>query len=91
MNEDRLTRIEAILRDAFSPTHLLVKDQSHLHAGHAGAEDGKGHYDVTIVSGAFTNERPLARHRMIYDALGTMMDTEIHALRIDARVPHDDI
>jgi BolA protein len=91
MNEDRLTRIEAILRDAFSPKHLLVKDQSHLHAGHAGAEDGKGHYDVTIVSEAFIGQRPLARHRMIYDALGTMMDAEIHALRIDARVPQDDI
>jgi len=91
MNEDRLARIEAILRDAFSPTYLLVKDQSHLHAGHAGAEDGKGHYDVTIVSAAFTGERPLARHRMIYDALGTMMEREIHALRIDARVPQDDI
>ena len=91
MNEDRLARIEAILRDAFSPTYLLVKDQSHLHAGHAGAEDGKGHYDVTIVSAAFTDERPLARHRMIYDALGTMMESEIHALRIDARVPQDDI
>ena len=91
MNEDRLARIEAILKDAFSPTHLLVKDQSHLHAGHAGAEDGKGHFDVTIVSAAFAGERPLARHRMVYDALGTMMESEIHALRIDARVPQDDI
>ena len=91
MNEDRLARIEAILKDAFSPTHLLVKDQSHLHAGHAGAEDGKGHFDVTIVSAAFAGERPLARHRMVYDALGRMMESEIHALRIDARGPQDDI
>ena len=91
MNEDRLARIETILKDAFSPTYLLVKDQSHLHAGHAGAEDGKGHYDVKIVSEAFTGTRPLQRHRMIYDALGSMMETEIHALRIDARVPQDDI
>ena len=91
MNEDRLARIEAILKDAFSPTRLLVKDQSHLHAGHAGAEDGKGHFDVTIVSAAFAGERPLARHRMVYDALGRMMESEIHALRIDARVPQDDI
>ena len=91
MSKDRVTRIEAILRDTFSPTHLLVKDQSHLHAGHAGAQDGRGHYDVTIISAAFAGERPLARHRMIYEALGTMMDTDIHALRIDARVPQDDI
>ena len=90
MSEDRIARIEAILRDTFSPTHLLVKDQSHLHAGHAGARDGRGHYDVTIVSAAFADKRPLARHRMIYEALGTMMDTDIHALRIDARVPQDD-
>ena len=91
MSEDRVARIEEILRDTFSPTHLLVKDQSHLHAGHAGARDGRGHYDVTIVSAAFEGKRPLARHRMIYDALGTMMETDIHALRIDARVPQDDI
>jgi stress-induced morphogen len=89
MNESRLARIESILRDAFAPTHLLVKDQSHLHAGHAGAQDGRGHYDVTIVSAAFADKRPLARHRMIYDALGSMMETDIHALRIDARVPDD--
>ena len=91
MSKDRVARIEAILRDTFSPTHLLVKDQSHLHAGHAGAQDGRGHYDVTIISAAFAGERPLARHRMIYEALGTMMDTDIHALRIDARIPQDDI
>jgi len=90
MNENRVARIEAILREAFAPTHLLVKDQSHLHAGHAGAQDGMGHYDVTIVSDAFADKRPLARHRLIYDALGTMMETDIHALRIDARVPQDE-
>lgn len=91
MSENRVARIETILRDTFSPTYMLVKDQSHLHAGHAGAQDGKGHYDVTIISEAFEGKRPLARHRMIFEALGTMMDTEIHALRIDARVPQDDI
>jgi BolA protein len=91
MTEDRVKRIEAILRDAFAPAQLLVKDQSHLHAGHAGARDGKGHYDVKIVSAAFAGKPPLARHRMIYDALGAMMDTDIHALRIDASVPPDHI
>lgn len=90
MKDDRLTRIEEILTATFAPTRLLVKDQSHLHAGHAGAQDGRGHYDVTIVSEAFSGQRPLARHRMVYAALGKMMETDIHALRIDARVPADD-
>jgi BolA protein len=90
VSEDRVARIEAILREAFSPSHLLVKDQSHLHAGHAGAQDGRGHYDVRIVSEAFAGKLPLARHRMIYDALGTMMETDIHALRIDARDPSNE-
>lgn len=90
MTEDRVARIERILREKFSPVDLLVKDQSHLHAGHAGARDGRGHYDVRIVSDAFAGQRPLARHRMVYEALGTMMETDIHALRIDARVPPED-
>ena len=90
MTEGRIARIERILGEAFSPSYLLVKDQSHLHAGHAGARDGRGHYDVRIVSDAFAGKPPLARHRMIYDALGTMMETDIHALRIDAREPSND-
>ncbi len=89
MTADRVARIEAILTEEFSPTHLLVKDQSHLHAGHAGAQDGRGHFDVSIVAEAFAGERPLARHRLIYDALGSLMDTDIHALRITARAPSE--
>ena len=87
MSNDRVDRIEAILRQTFSPSKLQIKDQSHLHAGHAGAQDGRGHYEVTIVAEAFSNTRPLARHRMIYDALGTLMETDIHALRINASAP----
>lgn len=90
MSDDRVTRIEALLTEAFSPSRLLVKDQSHLHAGHAGAQDGRGHYDVTIVSEAFVGKPPLARHRMVYDALGSLMETDIHALRINASVPDKD-
>ncbi len=85
MNDDRVTRIEAILNESFSPTHLLVKDQSHLHAGHAGARDGRGHYEVQIVSEAFAGLRPLARHRLVYDALGALMETDIHAVQIRAK------
>lgn len=87
MSEDRVARIEALLTEAFAPTRLLVKDQSHLHEGHAGASDGRGHYDVTIAAEAFAGLRPLARHRMIYDALGTLMESDIHALRINASAP----
>ena len=87
MSTDRVARIEALLIEAFAPEHLLVKDQSHLHAGHAGAQDGRGHFDVTIVAEAFEGKMPLARHRMVYDALGTMMETDIHALSIHARAP----
>lgn len=90
MNEDRLARIEAILTEAFAPSRLQIKDQSHLHAGHSGAQDGRGHYDVRIVSTAFAGKRPLARHRMVYEALGNMMETDIHALRIDASAPPED-
>ena len=84
---DRVAEIEARLNEAFSPSHLLVKDQSHLHAGHAGARDGRGHFDVTIVAEAFAGKRPLARHRMVYDALGSLMETDIHALSIHATAP----
>ena len=87
MSEERVAAIENALRAAFSPTHLLVKDQSHLHAGHAGARDGRGHFDVTIVSTAFEGTLPIARHRMVYEALGSLMETDIHALSISAKVP----
>lgn len=88
MSDDRVEKIEKLLTEAFSPTHLLVKDQSHLHAGHAGARDGRGHFDVTIESDVFQDKRPLACHRLVYDALGTLMDTDIHALRIHAKAPN---
>ena len=89
MTTERVAVIEEKLTEAFSPSRLLVKDQSHLHAGHAGAQDGRGHYDVTIVADAFAGKRPLERHRMIFDALGTLMETDIHALRIHASAPEE--
>jgi BolA protein len=84
---ERVARIEALLSESFSPTHLQVKDQSHLHAGHAGAQDGRGHFEVTIVARAFEGKRPLERHRMVYDALGELLETDIHALSIRASSP----
>lgn len=82
MTTSRVAKIESALREAFSPTELRIKDQSHLHAGHSGAEDGRGHFDVFIVSDQFDGLRALQRHRLIYAALGDLMDTDIHALRI---------
>ena len=62
-------------------------DESHRHVGHEGARDGRGHFAVEIVSEAFAGLAPLARHRRVYEALGTMMQTDIHALSIRARTP----
>ncbi len=87
MTGDRVRRIERLLTEAFSPHEILVKDQSHLHAGHVGAQDGKGHFDVRIVAAEFSGKSRLERHRLIYAALGDMMESEIHALRIVAEAP----
>ncbi len=84
---NRVTRIRTLLEAAFSPAELDVQDDSHLHAGHAGARDGKGHYSVRIVSTAFQDKRPLDRHRMVFEALGDMMITDIHALKVMAQTP----
>nr|WP_235996598.1 MULTISPECIES: BolA family protein [unclassified Pseudoxanthomonas] len=75
------------MEQAFQPERLEVADDSHRHVGHAGARDGRGHFDVTIVSAAFAGRAPLARHRAIYAALGEMMTTDIHALSIHASAP----
>jgi len=89
MSNDRVKAIEATLAEAFSPSMLQVKDQSHLHAGHEGAKSGGGHFDVTIVSDAFDGCRPLQRHRMVFSALESMMKSDIHALRINAKTPEE--
>ena len=86
---DRIQRIEKALIDEFSPVKLLVKDQSHLHAGHAGARSGLGHFDVTIVAEKFSGANRLRRHKMVYAALGELMQSDIHAVRITARAPSE--
>lgn len=83
----RAERIRAALQAAFAPQALEVEDDSHRHAGHAGARDGRGHFNVRIVSAAFAGMAPLARHRAVYAALGEMMQTDIHALSIRAEAP----
>ena len=89
MTRDRPTLIREELEKHFQPTELLIKDQSQLHAGHEGARDGKGHFDVTIVSQAFDGINRIQRHRMVYDALSQLLETDIHALRIKAFAPSE--
>ncbi|MET0549766.1 MAG: BolA family protein [Xanthomonas sp.] len=84
---ERVARIRAALELAFAPQALEVEDDSHRHAGHAGARDGRGHFNVRVVSATFAGMAPLARHRAVYAALGDMMQTDIHALSIRAEVP----
>lgn len=67
-----------------APLSISIEDDSHLHAGHAGARSGGGHYRLTLVSDQFIGRSTVARHRMVYDALGELMGTRIHALAIRA-------
>lgn len=85
----RVERIRAALDQAFQPAQLQIEDQSHLHAGHAGAATGRGHFRIEIVSAAFAGLKPLERHRAVYAALGTLMQTDIHALSVGARTPEE--
>ncbi len=71
------------------PVQLEIIDESHKHAGHAGARDGGGHYVLRIVSAKFVGNNTVARHRMIYSALGELMKREIHALTIQAYTPDE--
>jgi BolA protein len=74
---------------ALDPVSLEIIDESWKHAGHAGARDGGGHYVLNIVSDRFAGNNTVARHRMIYSALGDMMKREIHALTIQASTPDE--
>jgi BolA family transcriptional regulator, general stress-responsive regulator len=85
MNAVRVERIRDLLMNALSPTRLEITDDSHKHAGHAGARDGRGHFSVLIESQAFAGKSLIAQHRMVYAALGEMMQTDIHALAIQAK------
>ena len=87
-NRARIERMRAAL-EALAPSLLEIRDDSHKHVGHEGARDGRGHFGVDIVSECFAGMAPLARHRRVYDALGAMMQTDIHALQIRARTPSE--
>ena len=83
----RIERMRARLEAALAPERLEITDDSAQHVGHAGARDGRGHYSVSIVSSAFAGRSAVARHRMVYAAMGDMMQTDIHALAIRAEAP----
>ncbi len=85
--EGRVDAIRVALGEALAPLALDVVDDSARHAGHAGARDGRGHFNVDVVSTRFEGMLPLARHRAVYAALGRLMETDIHALSIRARTP----
>jgi BolA protein len=87
LNASRIERLESRIRERLVPTVLELRDDSARHAGHAGARAGHGHYTVLVVSPAFTVLAPLRRHRLVYDAVGDMMQSDIHALTIFAHAP----
>lgn len=85
---EREQMIRERLESAFAPASLDIIDESHKHAGHAGARGG-GHYIVRIVSDAFAGKPTIQRHRMVYDAMGELMNTEVHALSIKAETTEE--
>jgi BolA family transcriptional regulator, general stress-responsive regulator len=89
VNALREDRIRQCLRESLDPQELLIKDQSQLHIGHEGAKDGKGHYELLLVSHAFEGVNRVQRHRMVYDALRDLLESDIHALRISAYAPSE--
>ena len=89
LNPARVQRMRVLLTEALAPTRLEIIDDSHKHAGHAGARGGQGHFSVDIVSAAFAGKLPLARHRLVYAALDELMQADIHALSIRARAPEE--
>ncbi len=90
METNRTERLRAQLQAALAPTLLEISDDSHLHAGHAGAASGGSHYSVKIASDKFAGLPLVMRHRLVYDAVHEMINkAEIHALAITAIAPSD--
>ncbi len=87
-----MTDVIAAMREGLAPlaaVRLEIRDDSARHAGHAGARAGGGHFAMTIVSAQFAGKPTTERHRMVYDALGALIKTRIHALSIAARTPEE--
>ena len=90
MSEARRARIEAKLRERLAATHVELLDESHLHAGHAGAASGAGHFRATIVSQQFAGLSRLEAQRLVYRALSDEMGDQIHALTMRTLAPDED-
>src|SRR5271165_1933275 len=86
---NRAQRLRERLENRFAPAQLSIEDESHLHAGHAGAADGHSHFRVRIVAEAFRGIPAVARHRLVYAAIDDLMKSDIHALAIEALPPAD--
>ena len=82
-------QIETLLRAALAPLAIQVNDDSHLHAGHAGAREGR-HFSVALTSPRFAGLNRVARHRLVYDSLGPLAEQGVHALAIVAKAPGED-
>jgi len=87
VSEERRNRIEQELRERLTAIHVDVIDESHLHAGHAGARDGGGHFRAVVVSSCFEGRTPVQRQRLVYEALEDAMGSDIHALSMRTLTP----
>lgn len=81
-NRERIEQMQARLESTLNPESLTITDDSHKHVGHAGAKTGMGHFTIDIQAKALEGKSRIEQHKLIYQALGDMMDTEIHALAI---------
>ena len=86
---DKMSRIRTRIEETFSPLACQLTDESALHAGHAGAAAGGGHFRLQLVSASFEGQKRIVRHRLVYDCLRDMMHTDIHALTIIALAPSE--
>jgi BolA protein len=85
--EQRLEEIQRRLETELQAETVQVEDEGHKHVGHEGAKDGRGHFHVLIVAELFEGKSPIQRHRLVYRAMGELMQTDIHALAIEAYTP----
>ncbi len=90
MTLSRSKQLEQRLRAQLAIERLEIEDQSHLHAGHAGAKEGKSHFTIVISAQEFAGKTLMQQHRLVYAAAGDLMETDIHALSIQAQMPSGD-
>ena len=89
MAANRTKMIKKVLEETFSPIEIEVLDESHRHVGHLGARSGKGHFKLTIISKRFEGLPMIQRQRLVYRALASLMETDIHALSMSTLTPSE--